>query len=525
MRTCFYQLLFATLCTGLTFAKSTEAQEILTKPVSIDARQQSVDQVLSKIEKLADVKFLYSSTLISASRKVSLEAKQEPLGKVLDKLLAPLQLSYQVDGRQIVLNRLRKAEEITYSADAAVRIQGKVVDEKGTPLPGVNVKLKNSAAGAVTDAGGNFAFNAPDLSGTLIFSYVGYTSKEVEINGLSVINVTLEPSATSLSDVVIVGYGTQKKESLTGAIAAISAKDMGDVHAGSTVSTVLAGKLPGVTFRMSDSRPGASASIQIRNMGDPLYVIDGIQQDAGQFNNIAPNDIETITVLKDASAAIYGMRAANGVVVVTTKRGKLNSRNTINLAAYTGWQNWTRFPKGVNAYEWMAGKADAEMNQYGSTTITKEELEKWKAGTEQGYKSFDWYKFIVKDNAPLTNLNLNFSGGSDRINYYVSATHLKQYSVLGREFTFERTNIQSNIEAKVSDNFKIGAQINGRVETRDQPGVPGTDDYWEARFAILRNTPIERPYANDNPNYPNNIGHNTENWALQNKKLSGYWHE
>lgn len=525
MRTCFYQLLIATLCTGLTFAKSTEAQEILNQPVSIDARQQSVDQVLSKIEQLADVKFLYSSTLISASRKVNLEAKQEALGKVLDKLLAPLQLSYQVDGRQIVLNRLRKVEEITYAADAVVRIQGKVVDEKGTPLPGVNVKLKNSTAGGVTDAGGNFAFNAPDLSGTLIFSYVGYTSKEVEINGLSVINVTLEPSATSLSDVVIVGYGTQKKESLTGAIAAISAKDMGDVHAGSTVSTVLAGKLPGVTFRMSDSRPGASASIQIRNMGDPLYVIDGIQQDAGQFNNIAPNDIETITVLKDASAAIYGMRAANGVVVVTTKRGKLNSRNTINLAAYTGWQNWTRFPKGVNAYEWMAGKADAEMNQYGSTTITKEELEKWKAGTEPGYKSFDWYKFIVKDNAPLTNLNLNFSGGSDRINYYVSATHLKQYSVLGREFTFERTNIQSNIEAKVSDNFKIGAQINGRVETRDQPGVPGTDDYWEARFAILRNTPIERPYANDNPNYPNNIGHNTENWALQNKKLSGYWHE
>lgn len=525
MRTCFYQLLIATLCTGLTFAKSTEAQEILTKPVSIDARQQSVDQVLSKLEQAADVKFLYSSTLISASRKVNLEVKQEPLGKVLDKLLAPLQLSYQVDGRQIVLNRLRKVEEITYAADALVRIQGKVVDEKGTPLPGVNVKLKNTTAGAVTDASGNFGFNVPELSGTLVFSYVGYTTKEVEINGNSVINVTLEPSATSLSDVVIVGYGTQKKESLTGAIAAISAKDLGDVHAGSTVSTVLAGKLPGVTFRMSDSRPGASASIQIRNMGDPLYVIDGIQQDQLQFNNIAPNDIETITVLKDASAAIYGMRAANGVVVVTTKRGKLNSRNTINLAAYTGWQNWTRFPKGVNAYEWMAGKADAEMNQYGSTTITQAELEKWKAGTEPGYKSFDWYKFIVKDNAPLTNLNLNFSGGSDRINYYVSATHLKQYSVLGREFTFERTNIQSNIEVKVADNFKIGAQINGRVETRDQPGVPGTDDYWEARFAILRNTPIERPYANDNPNYPNNIGHNTENWALQNKKLSGYWHE
>lgn len=524
MRTCFYQLLIATLCTGLTFAKSTEAQEILTQPVSIDAKQVPVDQVLSKLEQMVDVKFLYSSTLISASRKVNLEAKQEPLGKVLDKLLAPLQLSYQVDGRQIVLNRLRKPDEELF-IPAAVKISGKVVDDKGTPLPGVNVKLKNGTAGATTDPEGNFAFTVPELTGTLIFSYVGYTTKEVEIAGNSVINVTLETSATSLSDVVIVGYGMQKKESLTGSIASVTAKDLGDVHAGSTVSTVLAGKVPGVSFRMSDSRPGSGASVMIRNMGDPLYVIDGIQQDVGQFNNIAPGDIESITVLKDASAAIYGMRAANGVVVVTTKRGKLNARNTINLSAYTGWQNWTRFPKGVNAYEWMEGKADADVNTTGTTNITREELDKYKAGTEKGYQSFDWYKFIVKHNAPLTNLNLNFSGGSDRINYYVSATHLKQYSVLGRQFTFERTNIQSNIDVKVADNFKIGAQLNGRVETRDQPGVPGGDDYWEARFAIIRNTPMERPYANDNPLYPNNIGHNTENWALQNKKLSGYWHE
>lgn len=520
-RTCAVQLLVALLFTTLTFAGNGKVQEILQQKISLEIKQQPIGKVLSQIEKLVDVKFLYSSSLIQSDRKVDLVVENEALGNILNGLLAPLQLQYHVSGRQIVLNRLRTP--VTGAGQQPVRISGKVTDDKGQPLPGVSVKLKGTSTGATTDGTGVYAFNVPALSGILIFTYVGFATKEIEINGKDNVSAILEASSTSLSDVVIVGYGAQKKESLTGAIASVTSKDLNGIHAGSTVSAGLAGKIAGVSFRFSDGRPGASASIQIRNMGNPLYVIDGIQQDEGQFNNIAPADIESITVLKDASAAIYGMRAANGVVVVTTKRGKLGSRNTINVNVYRGWQNWSRFPKTTNAYEWMVGKADADMNQYGKTAITQAELDKWKQGTETGFKSFDWYKFIVKGNAPLTQMNLNFTGGSERINYYVSATHLKQYSVLGREFTFERTNVQSNIEARVSDRFKIGAQINGRVETRDQPGVPGGDDYWAARFAILRNRPTERPYANDNPDYPNDIGHNTENWAVQNKKLSGYW--
>lgn len=527
MRMSVYQLLLTTLLSSVALAKTSDAQEVLSQKISLEAREQSVNEVLSKIEKLVDVKFLYSSSLVRSSRRVNMQVDNEQLGAVLDSLLVPLQLSYQVFGRQIVLNRLRSAPPGNpgLSPPVAVKISGQVTDNNGEPLPGVSVQLKGSNIGGATDSKGFYTFNIPDANGTLVFSFIGFTTKEVPINGSATINVTLEISATSLTDVVVVGYGSQRKESLTGAIAAVTSKDLGRVHGGSTVSSGLAGKIPGVTFRMSDARPGASATIQIRNMGNPLYVIDGIQQDAGQFNNIAPNDIESITVLKDASAAIYGVRAANGVVVVTTKRGKKGERNTINVDAYTGFQNWTRFPKTVNAYEWMLGKADAEMNQYGRTDITREELEKWKAGTDYGYKSFDWYDFIVKNNAPLTSINVNTSGGSERINYYISGTHLKQYSVLGREFTFERTNLQSNIDVRISERLKVGIQINGRVETRDQPGVPGGDDYWAPRFALLRNRPTERPYANDNPNYINDIGHNTENWAIQNKSISGYWRE
>lgn len=396
-------------------------------------------------------------------------------------------------------------------AQENITIEGNVssAGETSGPLPYITILVKGTTRGTTTDFDGNYSISAaPDA--TLVFSYVGFKTKEIPVDGQTQIDVQLEEDVAGLDAVVVTGYSTQDKKSITGSIATITSEDLEKVHGGATVSAGLAGKIPGVSFRMNDGRPGASASIQIRNMGTPLYVIDGIQQDEGQFNNISPNDIESITVLKDASAAVYGVRAANGVVVVTTKRGKKGSRNTININAYTGWQNWSRFPETVNdSYEWMLGKAEAEVNQFGSTGITPEELEKYRIGEERGYQSFNWKDFIVKGNAPLTSINLSATGGSENINYYVSGTHLNQQAVFGDEFTFKRTNIQSNIDANITDRLKIGVQINGRVETRRNPGIPGYDDYWLPRFAILRNRPFERPYANDNPEYLNDIGHYT----------------
>ncbi|WP_315816231.1 TonB-dependent receptor plug domain-containing protein [Paraflavitalea speifideaquila] len=359
-------------------------------------------------------------------------------------------------------------------AQNKIPVSGIVVDSAGKGISGVTVTEKGTKNIIVTADNGAFSINVAGTNSVLNFTYVGFGTKEVRIGNQTQLNVSLEQANADLGEVVVVGYGSRKKESLTGAISTVTSKDLERVHGGATVSSGLAGKLPGVTFRMPDGRPGASASIQIRNMGDPLYVIDGIQQDAGQFNNLAPNDVESITILKDASAAIYGVRAANGVVVVTTKRGRTGTRNTINIDAYTGWQNWSRFPKTVNAYEWQLGVLEADMNRVNpSTNMTKEELAKWKQGTEYGYRSFDWYDFIVKGNSPLTSMNVNATGGSERINYYLSVTRLDQNSVLGREFTFKRTNVQSNIDARITNRFKVGMQINGRVETRDNPGVPG----------------------------------------------------
>ncbi|WP_423147204.1 SusC/RagA family TonB-linked outer membrane protein [Rubrolithibacter danxiaensis] len=416
-------------------------------------------------------------------------------------------------------------------AFAQTQVTGTVTDEKGVPLIGVSVKVKNTAMGAATDVNGKYVIKGVEGKETLVFTYIGYQVQEIPINNRPVVNVQLGSSSEALNEVVVTGYGTQRKGSITGSVATVTSKDIDRVHAGSTVSSSLAGKLPGVTFRMPDGRPGSSANIQIRNMGRPLYVIDGIQQDEGQFNNLAPNDIESITILKDASAAIYGVRAANGVVVVTTKKGAVGSGSKINIDAYAGYQDWFRFPNVLtNSYDYMSYRADAEVNSNifkvkpeERTNITQAELDKYQAGTDPAYRSFNWRDYILQDNhAPQNSVNVNFTGGSDKINYYVSATNFFQNSVLGHEYKFNRSNIQSNINAQVANGLKVGVQINGRIETRQNPGVPGLDDYFLSRLAVLRNTPIERPYANDNPNYLNDLGpHLESNYAFLNEKISG----
>ncbi|MDP4208712.1 MAG: TonB-dependent receptor [Bacteroidota bacterium] len=511
------------LMTGIFNVIASSSYSQSTK-VSLNLKNTTVENVLNEIEKKSEFYFLFNQKLVDVTRNVSVVAQNKSISEVLTGMFKDKDVAYMVFDKQIIL--VPKANVKSMAAIQQNQITGTVTDvATGESLPGVSITVAGTTKGVITDLNGKYSIEVPDQDAVLVFSFVGYVSEKIKTGGQSTINVKLTSDIKNLEEVVVVGYGTQKKEAITGSISNISSKDIDRVHGGSTVSTSLAGKIAGVSFRQAEGRPGASASIQIRNLGTPLYVIDGIEKDEGQFNNIAPNDIESISVLKDASAAIYGVKAANGVVVVTTKTGKLGTKSTINVNAFTGWQTWTRWPKTTNAYEWMLGKADAEMNQYGTTTIAPADLDKWKAGTETGYKSFDWYKFIVKPNAPLTQLNVNANGGSDRITYYLSLTRLDQNSVLGREFTFGRTNIQSNVDAKVTNRIKVGMHINGRIESRKNPGVPGGDDYWAPRFALMRNRPTERPFANDNPLYLNDIGHNDTNWGLLNFQKSGYWQE
>lgn len=531
MRITVIQCFLACLFLGVSLAHDGRGQSALSQKVTLNVENQDIKKILYQLEKQTNIKFVYSSKLIQSDRKATIKVQNGTLSRVLDELLTPLQLNYKASDDLIVIKPENSANQEPAKAESDLKkgqsaslrtVSGIVKDSTGVNLPGVNVVIKGTTKGTSTDAGGRYSIDVENENDILIFSYIGYVSQEIPAGTRTTLDVILKEEAAQLNDVIVVGYGTQKKTSITGSVAAITSDDLGRVRAGSTVSSALAGKIPGVSFRMADGRPGGTANINIRNLGRPLFVIDGVQQDLGQFNQIASNDIESITVLKDAAAAIYGVRAANGVVVVSTKKGKLNARNTINADVNFGFQSWTRYFEGLNdSHAYMSYRAEAEINRNGSTAITQSELDRYKAGTEYNYRSFNWRDFVIKRNAPMNTYNLNFTGGSDKITYYVSGTHLFQNSVLGREYQFQRTNVQSNITARIANGLKIGSSINGRIETNSNPGVPGGDDYEVALFSTIRNTPLERPYANDNPDYLNDIKHNETNWGYLNKNYAG----
>ena len=273
-------------------------------------------------------------------------------------------------------------------------------------------------------------------------------------------------------------------------------------------------------------------------MGSPLFVIDGIPyggmnsrdwlqasdvSGSDVFNALNIEDIESITVLKDASAAIYGLRASNGVVLVTTKKGKKNDKVSINVNGYYGWQNLTRFPKLANAGQYVRGLAEAAQNrgEDPSKLYSPEELAKWEAGTEPGYKSYDYYDMVMRKNVPQYHINANVTGGSEKTNYYLSVAHTGQDAMM-RDFKYERTNLQLNIDTKITDRFTIGAQISGKYEKTEDVGLPGGDGYYSAILSMFKMQPIESPYANDNPEYINNVHENGYNPAAFSRDIAGY---
>lgn len=402
----------------------------------------------------------------------------------------------------------------TAAQPASRSVSGTVVDDKGNPIAGATVIVKGTQKGAVTDVDGRYLINEVGNEDLLQFSYLGYYSKTEKVGVRTTVDAILSEMSNMLNDVVVVGYGTQKRASITGSVASIGDTDLSRVHSAST-SAMLSGKLPGLSFRQADGRPGSAATIQVRNFGaDPLFVIDGVPQDKGAFDQLAPNDIESISVLKDASAAIYGLRAGNGVVLVSTKKGQENTPARIDVNMYYGWQNWTRFPTGVNAYEWMLAQTEGLVNQGQSPTITPEELEKWRVGTEKGYQSFDWYDYIVQKNAPQSSINASISGGGKETKYYVSLSHFDQDAAF-KNYNYQRWNVQSNFETNVGKRLRAGVNLSGRIDSKRNPAVSGadTDDYWQPRNALLNLLPMERPYANDNPMYISATQVPEANWA------------
>ena len=396
------------------------------------------------------------------------------------------------------------------------------VSSGDSALPGVTVQIKGGAITSLTDDDGRYTINAP-ATGTLVFSSVGFPTQEVKIGGRNTIDITMQAVGMQLSDVVVVGYGTQRRATVTGAVSSIKSADITRTTA-TTTSGALVGKIQGITARQPDARPGAQTNIQIRNMGDPLYVIDGVPADGGQFNQLGIGDIDNISILKDASAAIYGLRAANGVILVTTKRGQTGGKTKINVDAYQAYQTFTRLPTPPDAATFMRGLAWSNQNRglANPINITPAELAKWDAGTEKDYQSFDYYKYVMRPNVPQSYVSASASGGSATSKFYLSVNNTNQQALI-KDFGFNRTNVQANLEAGLAKGLKVGAQLSGRYEKRRQTGVPGLDDYFNPFLSVYTMFPTERPYANDNPKYVNGAVHNINvNPATYAKEVTGY---
>ena len=392
-----------------------------------------------------------------------------------------------------------------FTATAQVVVKGNVSDNTKMPLPGVSVKVKNAATGTSTDVNGNYTISVADGQATLVFSFIGFQNQEISVNGRSSINVTLLSDTKALEEVVVVGYGTQKRATVTGSISTIKGADV--VRSPQpNLSNSLAGRVSGVIASNRGGEPGYDAStITIRGISttstgnkDVLVVVDGVPGQLGGFERLDPNDIESFSILKDASAAVYGSRAANGVILVTTKRGT-TGKPTISYTFNQGFSSPTRLPEMADAATYATLRNEIEYHNNTSAGLnsvyTQEQIEKFRNGSDPlNYPNTDWIATTLRKTALQNQHNLSLNGGSEAVKYYMSVGMLNQDGIYKNGATkYSQYSFRSNIDGKVSDNFKIGLSLSGRQENRQFPSSGAGD--------IFRS--IYRAYPTISAYYPN----------------------
>ncbi|GAB2971908.1 TonB-dependent receptor [Mucilaginibacter puniceus] len=479
--------------------------------ISLNFKDADLKQVLKTIERKSSYRFAYSERKMP-TEKVSIIVNNENVTDVLDKILGDLNLIYKDQGNNLLaISTPDKMAEYLAEQQAAVKVTGIVTDiSTGETLIGATIRVKGTAIATTVDVGGKFSIEVPNNNSILVVNYVGYTELEVPVEGKTVLDIKLSKVTTDLDEVVVTGFGlTTKRATVSGSIATVSAEELAHSRAVSS-SGALVGRVAGLTFRQNTGRPGFSPDLQIRNFGQALLVIDGVvRQDPpsntnSAFNNLDFNDIESISILKDASAAIYGLLAVNGVIVITTKKGKRGQKPTISYNGYYGSQEVKTFNKPADIKTYIKGIVQSETYRNvadANRTISRAEYEKYMNPTDKQHEGFDWYKYIYIPAGQNYN-NVSISGGSENMDYYVSGGALAQHSMF-RNFGsgFSRNNGQINVNATLSKRLKVGISINGRRDnTNSAPSM--SDDYDYLVDAAFSNLPTFRPYANDNPLYP-----------------------
>lgn len=444
--------------------------------VTITGKNKTILKAFEEIEKQTGLSIAYNQTKLDTNRQIKQDFNDKILSSVLTDILKGTGFSYRVEGNHIVIVPA-KAEQKTpaQNQNNPKKISGVVTDVTGLPIIGANVIIKGTATGLITDLDGNFSLEVPQGS-VLQISYIGYLTKEITIDGKQTdFNIQLLEDTQALEEVVVVGYGSQKKVNVIGSIASVDSKAL-EARAVPDVSNMLTGQLSGVTITQTSGNPGDDAgTIRVRGVGSfgatpsPLVLVDGLP---GSLSDLTPADIEQISVLKDASsAAIYGSRAANGVILVTTKKGK-EGKARITYNGSVGMSQATELPDLAHSYEY----AEFYNKAIGTETYTPEMIQKYRDGSDpDNYADEMYLEDLMGGHALQTKHELSASGGTDKMQYMVSLGYLHQDGLLDNNF-YNRYNARVNMNAELAKNLKLSVRLSGMASDRHEPSTPGAMD-------------------------------------------------
>ncbi len=447
-----------------------------TTTLSINLKNATVQAVLQQVEDQSEFYFLYSRSLIDVDRTVDVQLKNAKITEVLNTLFSGTDVDYKVDGRQIVLSR--KSESSAFDMQQQKTVSGRVTDSSGSSLPGVSVVVKGTTNGTITDTDGNYSLSNIPENSTLQFSFVGMKLQEILVKGKTTISITLEEETIGIEEVVAIGYGVQKKVSSTSPISQMKGEEMARRPIANTQQS-LQGLAPGVTIVDGGGVPGRSAAtLRVRGIttlsgnNDPLILVDGIEQ---RLDDINPSDIDNVSILKDAaSTAIYGSRAANGVVLVTTKRGA-KDQITINYSGYVAMQEANNTPEHMGIEDYMRYQNLAYTNVGMQPLFTEEQIQTRVNATDRIQYPLPnvWFDELYKK-APLFDQNLSISGGSDKVQGRASVRWQEQNGIVSSVFN-KVNEARANLDFNPYSKLKLSVDLNYRQNySRNGAAVNGS---------------------------------------------------
>ena len=469
------------------------------KTLSVSMSNSTLREVLKTIEKSSQFVFFYLDDAVNLERKVSIDSKNKNIEEILSELFEGTSCTYRISDRQIFISG--KAPASTEQQQNKRKISGRVTDIKGEPLIGVNVTVDGDANGSITNMDGLYEIFVTKKSVVLKFTYIGFKTSEIRTNAsTNIYDVTLEEQVNELEETVIVGYGTQRKISNIGAQSSMKMEDIKTPSA--SLTTTLAGRLAGVVAVQRTGEPGKDAAdiwirgISTPNTSSPLVLVDGVER---SFNDIDPEDIESLTTLKDASAtAVYGVRGANGVILIKTKPGKVG-KPTVSADYYESFTRFTKMVDLADGITYMNAANEAMRNDGIATRYTEDQIRNTIAGKDPYlYPNVDWLKEIFNDWGHNRRVNVNVRGGSEKVAYYASVSYFnetgmtvtdKNIDTYDSKMKYSRYNFTTNLNIDVTPTTKVEIGAQGYLGEGNYPAISSADLY----NAAMSISPVEYP--------------------------------